>query len=124
MKMLISYMLILTPIITVIMVPRIYANWLRFKEYADQEDLEKLGELLQEENSWTARHLFCAVCGLVLVTIAKYMPSMDAPEQLINATIIYSMLSFVLAFIESILSHKISILTISRLEPAKERVKE
>lgn len=124
MTLLTSYILTLTLAIAIIMAPRIYTNWLRLKEYAEEGDLEKLGELLNEENNWVARHLFCAVCGLVLVALTKYLPSMDAPEQLIKMTAIYSMLSFLLAFIESILSHKISILNIAQMEPAKEQTKE
>lgn len=124
MTMLTSYMLTLTLVIALVMAPRIYANWLRLKEYAEEGDLEKLGELLNEENNWVVRHLFCAVCGLVLVVLAKYIPEMDAPEQLIKMTAVYSMLSFLLAFIESFLSHKISILNVARMQPAKERAKE
>lgn len=124
MAMLTSYMLTLTLAIAVIMAPRIYTNWLRLKEYAEEGDLEKLGELQQEENNWVARHLFCAVCGLILVVLTKYLPEMDAPEQLIKMTAVYSMLSFMLAFIESILSHKISLINIARMEPAKERTEK
>lgn len=124
MAILTSYMLALTLVIAVIMTPRIYANWLRFKEYAEEGDLEKLGELLREENNWVARHLFCAFCGLVLAAFAKYLPEMGASEQLIRMTAVYSMLSLLLAFIESFLSHRISALTVARMEPAKERAEK
>lgn len=124
MTMLTSYMLTLTLVIAVIMAPRIYANWLRLKEYTEEGDLDKLYELQREENSWVLRHFICAFCGLVLAALANYLPEMTASEQLIKITAIYSMLSFLLAFIESFISHKISILTIDRMEPAKERIEE
>lgn len=119
-----SIMVMLSVILTLIMVPRIYSNWLQFKEYAEEGDLDKLISLQAQHNQWIIRHLCMALLALGFVTAMKHLPELEIHSQTAAATAAYSILSFLLAFVESILAQKISGFAAATLQPAKERHKE
>lgn len=124
MTMLTSITVMLAAILILIMVPRIYSNWLQFREYAEQSDLDKLIELQALHNQWIIRHLFIALLALGFVTAMKYMPELEMYSQTATAMAAYSIISFILAFAESIMAQKIAAYAAASLQPVKERRKD
>jgi len=122
MTILTSIMLTVTVTAALIMIPRVYGSWLQIMESAEAGDIDKLISLQAQQNSWVIRHFICALLALALVIGMKYCPDMGAPEQMFGVTAAYSALSFVLAFIESILAQKISTLSMGLMQPLKERI--
>ena len=123
MAMLTSIMVVLSVFLVLVMVPRIYGNWLQFKEYAEEGDLDKLMSLQARHNEWVIRHLCMALLALGFVTAIKYLPELETYSQTAAATAVYSVISFTLAFAESLLAQKISACAVSILQPAKQRQK-
>ena len=124
MTMLTSITVMLSTILIMVMVPRIYSNWLQFREFAEQGDLDRLIELQAQHNQWIIRHLFIALLALGFVTAMEYMPELEMYSQTATAMAAYSAISFTLAFIESIMAQKISGYAATTLLPIKERRKE
>lgn len=124
MTMLFSLMLTLTVAMTTIMVLRICGTWLQVNESAEDGDLERLQALQGQENGWVIRHLVCAILAFSLVAAAKYFPSLGAPENLVDVTAVYSLVSFIFAFAESVLAQRIAVITLSQMQPLQERQEE
>ncbi len=124
MTMLTSMMVVLSVILVLIMVPRIYGSWLQFKEYAEDGDMNRLIGLQVLHNEWVIRHLSMALLALGLVAAMKYLPELGEYSQTAAATAVYSIISFTLAFVESLMAQKISGYTATTLQPAKEAKKE
>jgi len=120
MTMLTSIMMLLSVILVMVMVPRIYGNWLQFKEYAELMDLDGLSELQTMHNGWVIRHMCLALIALGFVVAIKYLPGLESYSQTAAATAAYSAISFTFAFIESLLAQKISVSATSMLQPVKE----
>lgn len=123
MPILTSITVMLTTILIMIMVPRIYSNWLQFREFAEQGDLDRLIELQTLHNQWIIRHLFIALLALGFVTAMEYMPELERYSQTATAMATYSVISFILAFVESIMAQKIAGYAAASLLPIKERRK-
>lgn len=123
MTILTSIMVMLTVTLVMIMVPRIYSNRLQFREYAEEGDIDKLIELQAQHNQWIVRHLCMALLALGFVTTMKYLPELEIYSQTAVATAAYSVISFILAFVESIMAQKISGYASSILQPVKEQRK-
>lgn len=120
MTMLTSIIVVLSAILIMVMVPRIYGSWLQFKEYAEEGDMDKLINLQAQHNEWIIRHLCMALLALGFVTAIKYLPELETYSQTAGATAVYSAISFTLAFVESLLAQKISAFATSALQPAKQ----
>ncbi len=103
------------------MIPKLYGSWLQITESSEAGDIDKLIALQAQQNSWVIRHIICALVALALAISLEYCPDLGAPEQMLEVTAAYSALSFVLAFIESILAQRISNLSIILTQPLKER---
>lgn len=124
MTMLTSIMIILSIILVLLMVPRIYGSWLQFKEYLEEEDMDRLIGLQVLHNEWVIRHLSMALLAFGLVAAMKYLPELGEYSQTAAATAVYSIISFTLAFVESLMAQKISGYTTSILQPAKQPKKD
>ncbi len=124
MMMLTSITVVLSVILVMIMVPRIYSSWLLFREYAEECDIDNLTNLQAQQNGWVIRHLGMALLAMGFVAAMKYLPELSGYSQCAAATAIYSVISLTFAFVESILAQKISGHTTAMLIPAKEREKE
>ncbi len=115
-------MLTVTVTLILVMIPRIYGSWLQIMESAEVGDIDKLITMQAEQNNWVIRHFICALVALALVFGLEYCPDLGATEQMVEVIVVYSALSFVLAFIESILAQKISSLSMALMQPLKERL--
>lgn len=120
-SMLTALMLTLLTLVTFCMIPRIGFDWLRFRDYARENDLENLLMLQRQENGWVIRHLICALFAVALVVAMKTCPNLGQPERLAAVTALYAVMSFGFALIESILSQRIYQCAITRMEPARQR---
>ena len=116
---LILVLLTIIAVLIVIMLPRIYGDWLSFNHYCQQEEYEKLKNLLQAENQWVIRHIICAVAAIGMVVTIKMNPTLQEYEQLSNVIVIYAMFSLVFAFAESLFAHRISNVTFQEVEIAE-----
>lgn len=94
--------------LVVIMVPRIYGDWVRFNDYCREREHERLKGLLQVENQWVMRHIFCAFAAFIMIVAIKRYPYLDRYDQLSNVMVVYAMLSLMFAFAESLFALKIS----------------
>ncbi|KAA0895150.1 hypothetical protein F6V25_04945 [Oryzomonas japonica] len=121
MSTLTALMMTLLTMVTFCMIPRIGFDWLRFREYAKEDDREKLLMLQRQENGWVIRHLACALCAVALVVAMKTCPNLGQPERLAAVTAVYAVISFCFALVESILSQRIYQFTVSRMEAVKQR---
>lgn len=124
MTLLTSIMVMLSVILVLIMVPKIYGSWLQSREHVEQADLDGLLDLQAQHNEWVIRHLCMALLALGFVTAIKYLPELEMYSETAAATAAYCAISFTLAFVESILAQKISVCAASMLQPAKEPQKE
>lgn len=120
MTMLTTMMVTLSVVLVLIMIPRIYGNWLQFREYTEEGDMDKLAGLQSLHNEWVIRHLSMALLALGFVAAIKYIPELASYSQTAAATAVYSVISFVFAFVESLLAQKISGYTASTLHPVKQ----
>jgi hypothetical protein len=121
MTMLTSIMVLLTVVLVLITVPVIYGSWLQFMESAEERDLDKLIALQAQRNEYIIRHLSMALLAIGFVAAMNYLPGLEAYSQTSSAIAIYSVISFIFAFAESILAQKISGYATSMLEPVKVR---
>ena len=110
MTLLPAFMLTLTLAVLIVVVPRIFGDWLRCQELNATGDCEGLQQMLRQENGWVVRHSICAVVGVGLVAMLKAVPSLNPPEHLAAVTTGYVMLSFFFALTESLLAQKIALL--------------
>lgn len=92
----------------VIMLPRIYGDWLKFVQYREHGDDEMLQELLSTENQWVWRHFFCGVLAVALVVAIRRHPALRGLEQVADVTATYAILSLGFAFTESLFAQKIA----------------
>lgn len=106
MTMLTSITVMLSAILIMIMVPRIYSNWLQLKDYLEQGDREKLIELQTLHNQWVIRHFGMGLLALGFVTAMKHLPGLEMHSQAAAATAAYSVISLTLALVESFLAQK------------------
>lgn len=121
MTILTTIMALLSAIMVLICVPRIYGSWLQFKTYAEEGNIDELISQQALHNEWVIRNLCIALVTLGFVAVLKYLPDMEIFSQTAAATAIYSVISFMLAFAESIMAQKISTYTATLLQPVKER---
>lgn len=121
MSMLTALMMTLLTMVTFCMIPRICFDWLRFGEYAREDDLDNLCVLQRQENGWVIRHLVCALFAVALVVTMKTCPNLGQPERLAAVTALYAVISFCFALVESILSQRIYRCVMTRMEPVKQR---
>lgn len=121
MTMLTSMMVMFSIILVLLMVPRIYGNWLQFKEYAEAGDMDRLIGLQVLHNEWVIRHLSMALVTLGFVAAMKYLPELAVYSQTAAATAVYCIIYFTFAFVESLMAQKISDYSASILQPVKER---
>jgi len=121
MSMLPAFVLTLTLLVAFVMIPRIYLDWLHFRAYLQEGELEKLLELQGQENGWVIRHFSCALIGVALVIFVRLYPGLNPPEHLDSVTASYSVVSFVLALVESLFAQKIAQLTAVEGEPVGEQ---
>lgn len=124
MTMLTSITVMLSAVLIMIMVPRIYSNWLQFKEYMEQGDRDKLVELQTLHNQWVIRHFGMGLLALGFVTAMKHLPGLEMHSQAAAATAAYSAISLTLALVESILAQKIAAYAAAVPQSAKERRRE
>lgn len=124
MTMLTTMMVTLSVILVLIMIPRVYGNWLQLREYIEEGDMDKLAGLQSLHNEWVIRHLSMALIALGFVAAIKYIPELANYSQTAEATAVYSLISFVFAFVESLLAQKISGYMASTLLPVKQHNKE
>ena len=120
MSMLTALMMTLLTMVTFCMIPRIGFDWLRFKEYAKEDDRENLLMLQRQENGWVIRHLVCALFAVALVVAMKTCPNLGQPERLAAVTALYAVISFCFALVESILSQRIYQCAMARMEPIRQ----
>jgi len=120
MTMLTSIMVLLSSSVALVMVPKIYGSWLQFKEASEAGDLDRLINLQTMHNEWVIRHLSMALLALGFVAAIKYLPELEAYSQTAAATAIYCVISFTLAFVDSILAQKISGCATAILQPVKQ----
>ena len=111
MTMLTAIMVMLSIMLVLVMIPRIYGNWLQFRAYTEQGDTDQLAALQLLHNEWVLRHLALAVIALGFVAAITYIPELAEYSQTAVAMAAYSAISFVLAFVESLLAQKISSVT-------------
>jgi hypothetical protein len=106
-------LLVINAALIVIMLPRIYWDWLRFNHYCQEQKHEKLYDLLQDENQWVKRHMFGAFAAFIMVVAIKRYPYLRGYEQLSDATVAYAMISLMFAFAESLFVQRISNVSVS-----------
>lgn len=119
MTILTSIIAMLSATLLVIFVPRIYGSWLHFKEYVEEGDLERLIDLQSLHNEWVIRNLCMALLTMSFVAAMKYLPELENYSQTAAATAVYSVITFIFAFVESIMAQKISGYTATTLQPVK-----
>jgi hypothetical protein len=116
-------MLTLTLIVPLLAVPQIDSHWMEFEFLKKEGDHEKLHVLLKQINGWVMRHIVCAFIAVLLVMVLVYFPTqMKQPGQLATITGIYAIISSIIAFVESLLAHKISHLTASPVATEKNKI--
>lgn len=120
-SMLTALMLTLLTMVTFCMIPRIGFDWLKFREYAKENDQDNLLLLQKQENGWVIRHLVCALFAVALVVAMKTCPDLGQPERLAAVTALYAVISFSFAVVESILSQRIYQCAMTRMEPVRQR---
>ena len=105
---LILIMVAIIAVLTLVMPPRIYGDWLKCAHYSAEGEQELLKALLRAENQWMLRHLVCAAAATALVAAIKLNPSLHQYDTLSHVTIIYALMSLSFAAAESLLAGRIS----------------
>ncbi len=114
-----ALMVMLTMAVTLLTAPRIYGDWLRFRTFAREDDLDSLFILQRQAREWILRHSLCTLAGLVIVVMLQLFPELAPPEHLAEAIAVYAMLSFGFAVVESLLAEKVAQQLISMMLPVK-----
>jgi hypothetical protein len=117
-------MVMLSIILVLVMVPRIYGSWLQFREYAENGDMDRLASLQALHNEWVIRHLSMALVAFGFVAAMKYLPELTVYSETASATAVCSIICFTFAFVESLMAQKISDYATSILQPAKQPKKD
>lgn len=103
------FILTITLIMPIIMVPQIDSHWLAFEIYTKDRDSENLHMLLKQINKRVMRHLACALTAVILIAVLVYFPGLlEQPAQLASIFGIYAITSLIFAYAESILAQEIS----------------
>lgn len=89
-------------------VPRMYADWLFFKEQEREGAVDVLARLLACQNRWVQRHFWPAVLGVGMVMLIEATSLVEHSPHLSQVTAVYAALSLTLAFVESLFAQKIA----------------
>ena len=116
------FMLAIIASLILIMVPRIYGDWVRFTLYREEGAMQELARMQTMENGWVLRHVTCAVAAIMLVAAMKLYPGFAGHDRLAAVTATYSLLSLMFAFAESLLAQKIAAVTATADRAGSSRV--
>ena len=95
--------MLMTLILTVAMVPRIYWAVIRAGEFGLEQD--RIQKLLRQRD-WVLRHQLCSLVALFLVWIAKACTGLEVPPLLAAAIASYAASSLLLVVLQSLLAQK------------------
>lgn len=108
MRVLPALIVSLTLAMTVVMIPKIYWAWSTARRCYLKGEVEKLRELLREQNGWTKRHFCCGLTGLALVWLmAQYLPA-NIPSSLTDGVAFFVTISLAFAIAESLVAQHIA----------------
>lgn len=97
----------LTAILLFVTIPRIWAEWSRFRLIADEGSDDEMEILFSVEKAWVERHFVCAFFGIILVAAIKNDPGLHGFDDVAVAVGVYVAISCILAIAESVFAQKI-----------------
>jgi hypothetical protein len=99
-----TIMIGLTVAVAIIMILRYIATWFRFQVCIEEGDENTMRQLVAEQNAWILRHGICVVAALIMVASIRYLPGGDDFAILAGSITTYAIMSFIFAFIESVMA--------------------
>ena len=99
-----NLMIGLTVSVATIMILRYIANWYRFQLCLDEGNEDTLRQLISEQNVWAIRHAICVTGALIMVAAIRFLTDVEEYEMLVGSITIYAIMSFIFAFVESIMA--------------------
>lgn len=108
MEFLSALMLTLTATLVCLAFPRIYADWLSFRNLVEAGEYDDLRRLLAAENLWVQRHFWCALVAICMVVVVENTSLGTRAPHLAQVTAVYAAISLSLAFIESFFAQKVA----------------
>lgn len=104
-----ALMMSVTLTITTMMAPRMYYSWIRGERLCVEGDLEKLWDLLDEQNDWTRRHLSCGVFATGVIWLVQQSQNAHLVSSLVGVMGFYAVVCFIFAIVESVIAQKVTV---------------
>ena len=105
-------MLAITSAVLFVSIPRMYGDWLLFKEQVREGMMQGLPRMLADQNRWVQHHFWPAVLGVGMVLLIESTSLGEMSPHLSRMTAVYAGMSLTLAFLESLFAQKVAALLV------------
>jgi hypothetical protein len=103
-----AMMLAVTATLIIIMLPKMYGDWLKYAEFRREGAPEQLHCLQASGNVWIARHLGCSLLAIAMIGIIQRRPELTGHAPLAGITAAYAVASMLCAVAESLFAWKVA----------------
>ncbi len=94
----------LTVAVATIMILRYIATWYRCQLCLYEGNEEILRQLISQQSVWIIRHAVCIAGAFIMVAAIRFLADFEEYEGLVRSITIYAIMSFIFAFVESIMA--------------------
>lgn len=114
-----------TASVSVLMIIRIAADWVRFRASIDEQDEAELRRLVKGQHDWAVRHVICAAGATAVAAYIQFMPELTGYGLLAGSIAVYGMASLVFACVETVLGQwlggKLQLSSLARYQTSEVR---